>query len=174
MPSFPTQAAIEGINFSKAFSVSASTPEYPGRQMSPGIRTTGSDGSEWILCQVAATKACVANDLVVVTNHATWQIDQVTNTTARNFLGSRIGVAGATGAAGDYVWVQFGGYAPTVNIVTAAAAFTALHSSATAGRGTATASGGVSATLNGIVGLAAAASNVAACHLNAAAVGAND
>lgn len=175
MPSFSTNGMGEGINFYVALpAVTATLPEYPGTNFTPGIHVSGSEGAEWVLCQVAATKSCTANDLVVVTNHATWQIDQLTNTTGRGFLGSRIGVAGATATAGQYVWVQLTGYAATVNIVTGATAYTVLHSGATAGRGTSTASGGVSVILTGIVALATAAANVAACHLNSAAIGAND
>lgn len=174
MPAFSTQGLGEGQNFYVAQSVSTSTPEYPGPNFTPGIHVSASDGAEWILCQVAAGKTVVANDVVVVTNHATWQIDQLTNTTGRGFLGSRVGVAGASATAAQYVWVQFTGYAPVVNIVTGSTAYTVMHSSATVGRGTTTASGGVSVIVTGLVALATAAANVAACHLNSAVIGAND
>lgn len=172
---FATNGLGEGVNLTTVYlAVSATTPEIPGTPMAVGTRVQTDLGGEAVLCQVAAGKACVAGDFVVVTNHATWQIDQLTNTTGRSFYGSRVGVVWGTGAATNLVWVQFSGYVASSNIVTASTAFTVLHSSATVGRATSTASGGVSVIINGAAAMAVAASNTAAVHLANATIGAND
>ena len=157
-----------------ALTVSTSTPEYPGAPITVGQRIIADAGAEWVYVQVASSKSCTAGDFVVVTNHSTWKIDQLSNTTGKNFLGSMVGVAGATATAGQYLWIQTSGYVASVNAATGSTAFTALHSSSTAGRATATASAGNSATISGAVILATASSNTAAAFLSGATVGAND
>lgn len=157
-----------------ARTVSTSTPEYPGAPITVGQRIIADAGAEWVYVQVASSKSCTAGDFVVVTNHSTWQIDQLSNTTGKNFLGSMVGVAGATATAGQYLWIQVRGYAASVNCATSSTAFTTLHTSSTAGRSTTTGSAGNSAIINGAVILATAASNTAAANLFGATVGAND
>ena len=157
-----------------ALTVSTSTPEYPGAPITVGQRIIADAGAEWVYVQVASSKSCTAGDFVVVTNHSTWKIDQLPNTTGKNFLGSMVGVAGATATAGQYLWIQIRGYAASVNCATSSTAFTTLHTSSTAGRSTTTGSAGNSAIINGAVILATAASNTAAANLFGATVGAND
>lgn len=157
-----------------ALTVSTSTPEYPGAPITVGQRIIADAGAEWVYVQVASSKSCTAGDFVVVTNHSTWQIDHLSNTTGKNFLGSMVGVAGATATAGQYLWIQVRGYVASVNCATSSTAFTTLHTSSTAGRSTTTGSAGNSAIINGAVILATAASNTAAANLSGATVGAND
>ena len=101
-----------------ALTVSTSTPEYPGAPITVGQRIIADAGAEWVYVQVATSKSCTVGDFVVVTNHSTWQIDQLSNTTGKNFLGSMVGVAGATATAGQYLWIQVRGYVASVHCAT--------------------------------------------------------
>src|SRR3954471_7893472 len=100
---------FEGASLSTALTVSTSTPEYPGAPVTVGQVVVGTDGSQYLYVQVATSKSCTLGDFVVVTNHATWQIDQLTSTTGKGKLGSRVGVAMATATAAQYLWIQFVG-----------------------------------------------------------------
>src|SRR4051812_35903688 len=117
---------FEGAALSQAITVSATTPEYPGAPVTLGQRVIGDAGGEFVYVQVAATKSCTVGDFVVVTNHATWTIDQLVNSTAKGKLGSRVGVAMATATAGQFLWVQFAGYNAAANITTGVLANVAL------------------------------------------------
>ncbi len=162
----------EGFNPAIAYTVSTSTPEYPGAPVAVGTRIFGSDGSQWVFC-LAAT-AITASDAVLVTTNSTWSVSALTSALGKGKLGQMVGIAGATASSGQYLWVQTHGYNSAVNAVTGATGFTLLHTSATAGRLTATGVGGTSAAVQGIVILATAASNTAAALLNGAAIGADD
>lgn len=164
-----------GIDFTTAYTIDAdTTPEYPGSPIALGTKIIGSMGSEWILCKLEAAATCAAGDAMIVTTNSTWEVQAVTNTLGVGKLGQLIGVAGATGTAGQYVWIQVAGYVASVNAATGSTAFTALHSSATGGRLTSTAAGGTSVAINGIVLLDTAASNVAAAYVTNPVVGADD
>ena len=163
-----------GIDFGTAFTVSSTTPEYPGSPIKLGTPMFGSDGSRWVLTKLEAASTCTVGDILIVTTNSTWEVKALTDTLGVSKLGQLVGVAGATGTAGQYVWMQTAGYNSTVNAVTVSAAFTALHSSATAGRVTSTAAAAVSVAINGMVLLATAAANVAAAILTNPVVGAND
>lgn len=163
-----------GIDFGTAFTVSSSTPDYPGAPIKLGTPMLGTDGSSWVLCKLEAASTCTAGDAVIVTTNSTWEIKAITNTLGKGKLGQMVGIAGATGTAGQYVWVQVRGYNSTINCATSSTAFTVLHSGATAGRLTTTASAGTGVAVNGIVILATAASNVAAAFLANPVVGADD
>mgnify|MGYP003646431443 FL=1 len=163
-----------GIDFATAYTISTSTPEYPGSPIELGTTILGTDGSRWTLCKLEAASTCTAGDALIVTTNSTWEVKALTNTLGVSKLGQLVGIAGATGTAGQYVWMQVAGYNGTVNAVTGSAAFTALHSSATGGRLTSTAAAATSVAINGIVILATAASNVAAAVLTNPVVGAND
>jgi len=162
----------EGFNPATSYTVSTSTPEYPGAPVAVGTHLHGSDGSTWVFC--VAGGSITANDAVLVTTNSSWTVQAMTSTLAKGKLGQRAGIAGATATSGQYLWVQTAGYNSSVNAVTGATAFTVLHSSATAGRLTATAVGGTSAAVTGIVILATAASNTAAAFITGAAIGADD
>jgi hypothetical protein len=162
------------FNPTVALTVSTTTPEYPGAPMTVGTGVETNLGGRWLYVQVAASKSCTAGDFVVVVDHSAFTIDQLSNTTGKNFLGSIVGIAGATATAGQYLWIQTRGYNASVNCATSSTAFTALHTSSTAGRSTTTGSAGNSAIITNAVILATAASNTAACYLNDATVGAND
>ncbi len=163
-----------GIDFGTAFSVSTSTPEYPGSPIALGTVVFGTNGSRWVLCKLETSSTCTEGDCVIVTTNSTWEIKALTNTLGVSKRGQLVGVAGATGTAGQYVWVQTAGYASSINCATSSSAFTLLHSSATGGRLTSTASGGTSVSIEGIYILATAASNAAAAILTNPVVGAND
>lgn len=163
-----------GINFGVAYTVDSTVPEYPGSNMRLGTPMFGTDGSTWYLCKLEAASTCTAGDAVIVTTNSTWEIKALTSTLGKGKLGQRVGIAGATGTAGQYVWVQTSGYNSAVNAATGATGFTVLHTSATAGRLTATSVGGTSAIISGIVILATAASNTAAAFLAGMVVGADD
>tara|TARA_R110000868_G_scaffold53984_4_gene169225 strand:+ start:227 stop:745 length:519 start_codon:yes stop_codon:yes gene_type:complete len=164
----------EGINLTTTYTISTSSPELPGPPFKLGMRCFGTDGGEWLFVKVATSKTCVAGDFVVVTSHSAWTIDQLTSTTGKGALGSRVGVAMATATAGVYLWIQVSGYVATANCATSSLAFVALHTTATVGRIDDTAGGGTSATVAGVVQLATSAANVAACILNNCAVGVDD
>lgn len=161
-----------GFNPANVYTVSTSTPDYPGAPYAVGTVMEGSNGSFWTF--VIAGGSITANDAVIVTTNSSWTVQALTSTLGKGKLGQRVGVAGGTATTGQYLWVQTSGYCPTVNAATGATAFTALHTSASAGRITATAVGGTSAFVNGIVLLATAASNVAAAFITGMVIGADD
>ncbi len=165
---------FEGANLTQALTVSSTTPEYPGAPITVGQRVIGDAGSEYVYVKVASSKSCTAGDFVVVTDHSAWTIDQLSNSTGKGKLGSRVGIAMATATAGQYLWIQIAGYTAAVNAATGATANTALHTSATAGRVAASGTGGTTAAVNGVVLLATAASNTAAAFLTGAVIGADD
>lgn len=163
-----------GINFGMAYTLSSTTPDYPGLPFTPGTRVLGTDGSAWTFVKLEAATACTASDWLIVTTNSTWEVKPVTDTLALSKLGQVLGVAGATGTAGQYLWMQTAGYDATTNVATSASAFTALHTSATAGRLTTTAVGGTSVAVAGAVINATAAANVGIAVMNNPTVGAND
>lgn len=164
-----------GIDFTTAYTIDAeTTPEYPGSPIALGTKIIGSMGSEWVLVKLEAESTCTAGDCLIVTDNSTWEVKAMTDTLAFGKLGQILGIAGATGTAGQYLWMQTGGYAASVNCATGSTAFTGLHSSSSAGRLTTTGAGGTSVDVVGIVILATAAANVAAAILTAPAVGTDD
>lgn len=166
---------VSGIDFSVAYTIDVDTnPEYPGSPIALGTMVMGTNGSLHVLCQLEAASTCTANDAVIITTNSTWEIKALTNALGVSKLGQMVGVADATGTAGQYVWVQVMGYRSAVNVATSSTAFTALHSSSTAGRLTSTAAGGTSVAVGGIVALATAASNSAAVMITNPVIGADD
>lgn len=162
----------EGFNPAIAYTVSTSTPEYPGTPVAVGTTVKGTDGSDWTF--IKAGGVITAGDFVIITTNSTWIGQSVTSTLGKGKLGQMVGVAGATAAANDYIWVQRTGYNSSVACATSSTAFTTLHTGATAGRSTTTSVGGTSAIIAGVVVLATAASNVAAAFLNWPVIGADD
>lgn len=165
---------LAGINFAQAYTLSAALPEYPGRGFLPGTHVQGTDGSTWIFVMLEAASTCTAGDALIVTTNSTWEVKAVTNTLALSKLGQRMGIAGATGTAGQYLWMQVAGYDATINCVTGSAAFTALHTTSTAGRLTTTAIGGTTVAVGGGIINATAAANTGVALLISLVVGAND
>lgn len=163
-----------GIDFTVAYTVSTSTPEYPGSPIALGTIVDGVGGAVWILCKLEAASTCTAGDALLVTTPSTWEVKALTSTLGKGKLGQRVGIAGATGTAGQYVWMQVAGYIASLNVATGSTANTVLHSSGTAGRLTTTAVGGTSAIVSGGAILATAASNVATASLTGLVVGADD
>jgi hypothetical protein len=174
MTVYNVNTPLSGIDFTKAYTLSTSTPEYPGRGFTPGTHVQGSDGSTWVFVVLEAATTCTANDFLIVTTNSTWEVKPITSTLAKGKLGQRLGVAGATGTAGQYLWMQTSGYNASANVATSAAAFTALHSTATAGRVSTTAVGGTSAAVSGGVINATAAANVGVLIATGLSVGADD
>jgi len=174
MSTYYVNTPLQGINFSQTFTLSTSTPEYPGLPIIPGTHVQGSDGSTWVYVVLEAATTCTANDWLIVTNNATWEVKPITSTLAKGKLGQRMGVAGGTGTAGQYLWMQTAGYNNSTNTATSTAAFTALHSTATAGRLSSTAVGGTSAAISGAVINATAAANVGIAIIGGVVVGADD
>lgn len=165
---------VGGIDFTTAFSVSSTTPEYPGPPIAVGTVVDGSSGSRWVLTKLETSATCTAGDVLIITTNSTWESQALTNTLGRDKLGQLVGVAGATGTAGQYVWMQIAGYVASVNAATSSSAFTVLHSAATAGRLNSGAGVGTTVAVNGIVLTATAASNAGPAILTNPVIGAND
>ena len=162
---------LEGVDFTAAYTVSTSVPEYPGAGMQVGTRVNAGNGGQWIF--VVAGGSITANDIAVISTASTFTATALSNTTAKGFLGKLVGKAGATVTSGQYFWLQVAGYAASVNAATSSAANTVLGSTTTAGR-LGAASAGNSAKVTGLVLVATAASNTAAAILNFPAIGTDD
>lgn len=162
---------VEGVNFTEAYSVSASVPEYPGAPFQVGTRINAGNAGQWIFA--IAGGSITANDIVVFSTMSSFTVQSVTNTLAKGFLGKLVGKAGATATSGQYIWVQVAGYASAVNAATSSAANTVLSSTTTAGR-IGGSSAGNSAKITGLTLVATAASNTAAAVLNFPAIGTDD
>ena len=174
---------LEGVDFTAAYTVSTSVPEYPGAGMQVGTRVNAGNGGQWIF--VVAGGSITANDLAVgqaataddsaavISTTSSFTASALSNTTAKGFLGKLVGKAGATVTSGQYFWLQVAGYAASVNAATSSAANTVLGSTTTAGR-LGAASAGNSAKVTGLVLVATAASNTAAAILNFPAIGTDD
>jgi hypothetical protein len=161
-----------GIKFTNVDPVvSTTTPEFPGRLITPGTKVAGTSGDEWIY--VIAGGSITAGDICLVTTNSSWTVSSMTSALAKGKLGQMVGVAGGTATVGQYLWMQVGGYTASVAATTGQAAFTVLSSTTTAGR-IGAASAGNSAKVTGLVLLATAASNVAAAILTNPAVGTDD
>jgi len=162
---------IEGADFTTAYTVSSTVPEYPGAPLQVGTRVNAGNGGQWIFA--LAGGSITANDIVVFTTMSTFTVQSATNTLSKGFLGKLAGKAGATATSGQYLWVQVAGYAAAVNAATSSAANTVLSSTTTAGR-IGAASAGNSAKITGLTLVATAASNTAAAVLNFPAIGTDD
>lgn len=162
---------IEGANFTEAYTVSTTTPEFPGAPLQVGTRVNAGNGGQWIFA--IAGGSITANDIVVFSTMSSFTVQSLTNTLGKGFLGKLVGKAGATATSGQYLWVQVAGYAAAVNAATSSAANTVLSSSTTAGR-IAAASAGNSVKVTGLTLVATAASNTAAAVLNFPAIGTDD
>lgn len=165
---------VGGIDFTTAYTAPSSDLAIPGPTLAVGTTVFGNMGSRWVLVRLEEASTCTAGDVLIVIDNDDWIVQGVSNTNGVSKLGQLVGVAGATGTEGQYLWMQTAGYVASANVLTGATAFTALHSTATAGRIDDTASAGNSVAINGIVALATAASNAAACLLTNPVVGAND
>lgn len=163
---------LEGVNFAEVYTVSTSTPEYPGAPHQVGTRVNAGNAGEWVFCEAGG--AITANDIVICTTNADFVVQSMTNTLASSKLGQWVGKAGATATSGQYLWVQVAGYAAAVNAATGMTGFTAARSTSTAGRIDDTVGAGTTVAIAGIVLLATAASNTAAALLSNPTVGAND
>ncbi len=163
---------VEGVDFSTAYTVSSSTPEYPGAPLQVGTRVNAGNAGVWVFCKAGGS--ITANDIVICTTNSTFVVQAMTNTLASSKLGQWVGKAGATATTDQYLWVQVQGYAAAVNAATGMTGFTATRSTSTAGRIDDTITGGTTVAIAGIVLLATAASNTAAALLNNPTVGAND
>ena len=162
---------LEGVNFTEAYTVSSTTPEYPGAPFQVGTRVNAGNAGVWVF--VLAGGSITANDLCVVATPSTFSTVALSNSTAKGFLGKQVGKAGATVTSGQYFWLQVSGYAAAVNAATSSAAWTVLSSTSTAGR-IGGSSAGNSAKVTGLVLTATAASNTAAAVLNNPAIGTDD
>lgn len=162
---------IEGANFTEAYTVSTTTPEFPGAPLQVGTRVNAGNGGQWIFA--IAGGSITANDIVVFSTMSSFTVQSLTNALGKGFLGKLVGKAGATATSGQYLWVQVAGYAAAVNAATSSAANTVLSSSTTAGR-IAAASAGNSVKVTGLTLVATAASNTAAAVLNFPAIGTDD
>lgn len=163
---------LEGVNFTEAYTLSSSTPEYPGLPFQVGTRANAGNAGQWVFC--VAGGSITANDIVIFTTNSSFTVQSMTNTLAASKLGQWVGKAGATATSAQGLWVQVGGYAAAVNAATGMTAFTAARSTSTAGRIDDTITGGTTVAVNGIVLLATAASNTAAAILSNPTIGAND
>ena len=95
---------LEGVDFTAAYTVSTSVPEYPGAGMQVGTRVNAGNGGQWIF--VVAGGSITANDLAVISTASTFTATALSNTTAKGFLGKLVGKAGATVTSGQYFWLQ--------------------------------------------------------------------
>lgn len=162
---------VEGVDFTTAYTVSTSTPEYPGAPLQVGTRVNAGNGGMWIFA--IAGGSITANDIVVFSTMSSFTVQSLTNALGKGFLGKIVGKAGATATSGQYLWVQVAGYAAAVNAATSSAANTVLSSTTTAGR-IGGASAGNSVKVTGLTLVATAASNTAAAVLNFPALGTDD
>lgn len=162
---------VEGVDFTTAYTVSTSTPEYPGAPLQVGTRVNAGNAGQWIFA--IAGGSITANDIVVFSTMSSFTVQSLTNALGKGFLGKLVGKAGATATSGQYLWVQVAGYASAVNAATSSAANTVLSSTTTAGR-IGGASAGNSVKVTGLTLVATAASNTAAAVLNFPALGTDD
>lgn len=168
-----------GVDFTKTYTVSSSTPEYPGLPFFPGTQMQGTNGSTYMFVNALLD---VVNTRVVIINDMTqWQCRHITNTLARAAFGQMVGVVAGTGAvaggytgipAGAYGWIQIQGYTSAVAFNTGSAAFTQAYTDAASTLMSTTSAAGVNAAVNGIVLLTAASGNTATAFLNYPTVGA--
>ena len=111
VPIFPL--AFEGVDFTAAYTVSTSVPEYPGAVHA------GQDARQrrqrWTVDFRRRGRLITANDLAVISTASTFTATALSNTTAKGFLGKIGGQGRATVTSGQYFWLQVAGYAASVN-----------------------------------------------------------
>jgi hypothetical protein len=153
---FATMGTGIGANFTQALTPSSSTtPEAPSVPYQLGTGINGGGDSKWMMCVAGGT--INADDFVIVQGPGdsgapqNYTVAQITSTNARSKIGARVGRVIASATVGQYVWVQMGGFMESGNYGTISGAYTALHTTATAGQLSTTSSAGVSATVGGIV-----------------------
>lgn len=121
-------ANTEGVDFTVTYTISTSTPEYPGPPFVLGQVVKGSDESEWVFVQAGGIIA-IGN---VVTISNAWVANAITTTNAS--FGALVGVAPIVAfASSDYGWVQRQGKCNAIGVATAAAPNVQLATTATAG-----------------------------------------
>lgn len=178
--SYPFATNGLGVQPGKAdtFSTTGDALANPQLNYELGTRASGSMGAEFLY--VAAGGTINAGDVVILQGEvegvARFTAVQLTSTNGKSKLGAPVGVACATAASGNNLWIQRNGLAPNVNLnTTTPTPYSAMHTSATAGQLTTTAASGTSATITGIVAENnAQVSGGNACWLTFPAIGAND
>jgi hypothetical protein len=157
-PVFSTLNA-EGVDLSTAFTLSTSTPEYPGAPFSIGTEVIGSGDGRWVYA--TASGAITAGDVCVITK--VFSALPVTSAIAATCFGLRLATSQVTVTTGQYSWYQYSGTdtTPGVNVTASIAQNVQLYTTATAGRLGAIATGS-SVTAVGIVTTTTSASTAGA------------
>lgn len=137
--------------YDQPFTLSTSTPEYPGTPLQVGAVIEGSQGGAALYAQASTAATITQGDFCYI--NTTFQAAGLTSTIAATAGQAAIlGVAMATLTTSQYGWFQTRGNCPAgVNVVNGVAANTVLHTSATAGRLTGTAVTGTSFPINNIM-----------------------
>ena len=128
-----------------------STPEYPQAPFSIGQIINMTQGGSAIYAQTATATSITQGDCCYI-NTSMLAAGLTSAIAATAGQAAIIGVSMATLTTGQFGWFQTGGNCPAgVNVVSGVAAYTTLHTSATAGRLTGTAVTGTSYPLIGVV-----------------------
>ena len=126
--------------------ITTSTPEYPGPNITIGTQTEISKNGVVLYCTAAS--AITQYDAVLVST--AFSATSLTNAVAATAsIGGIVGVATQTLTTGQYGWIQTGGIT-TINITAPATAYAQLHSNAATGTLSVLATG-ASYKINGVV-----------------------
>jgi hypothetical protein len=153
-PLFGTQQLL-GVDaspsgYDQPYTVSTASPEYPAQPIGIGTVTNLSQGGTALYVTTATATSVNQGDFVYV-NTSMYAAGLTSVIAATAGQGAILGVSMATLTTGQYGWVQTSGNVPYgVNVVSGVAAYTTLHTSATAGRLTGTAVTGTSYPIVGI------------------------
>lgn len=168
-----------GVDFTKTYTISTSTPEYPGLPFVPGTIMQGTNGSSYIF--VNALSNVLYGRVVIINDMTIWQCRQITNALARAAFGQMVGVVAATDiipsltagiAAGSYGWLQIAGYAADIQFNTGSSAFAQCYTDAASVLMSTTSAPGTNAAVNGMTLLTAPSGTTATAFLNYPTVGA--
>lgn len=144
-----SNANREGVDVQSSnsvFTLSTSTPEYPGAPFSLGTQTPVSTDGTAVYCTAAG--AITADDACLIT--PLFAASSLTAAIAATSFGGIVGVALQTMTTGQYGWFQTQGAQMLVNTVATATAHAQLYASGTAGRLTSVLATGVTVSINGI------------------------
>ena len=172
VPIFGTTNTL-GIDLSTAgydqpYTVSTATPEYPQQPFSVGTVINMTNGGEAIYAQTATATSIAQGNFCYINNLglAAGLTSAIAATAAQ---GCRLGVSLATLTTGQYGWFQANGSNPFgVTVTTAVAAFSTLHTTATAGVLGPTATTGTTFPINNITTTTTSAATAGAypCVMN--------
>lgn len=131
--------------YDQPYTVSTSTPEYPGAPLAIGTEIINSAIGR---CVYATAAAAITLGNTCAISKA-YSATALTNTTAATSFGLQLGVALSTMTTGQYGWFQTEGISQNITVTASIAANVQLYTTATAGVLGAIATG-VSYSVNGI------------------------